>query len=250
MATAITIEKIQKIIKEEGKDALEIASTAIKPEGVTLVDTALSFVLKAANSEFKTGEEVIVTYTAADSTTPIIKQGKYTIDKTTNTNISITDLKNVSNFTLNFTGQIGIADDAVMLSVRFGNMNKNKDWIIDFSDKTSGAPGTKIKLTQLIEWINKKNKEITDEQKKDNVPEVALIIPPGISPTDQVKIANYEIIFKEFHFNITKKTFRIEVSSGGEENQEITFGAFTIKKLGLILTNEEWVEEKALALTT
>lgn len=256
MANAITIT-IQKITKKNDN------KVQIEPEKIKTIDqqtdqTKLSFELKAANSDFQTSDEVIVTYTVDGATTPINAEGNYTIGSPV-TKISIEELKPAPGITLNFVGQIKVGDpnadpltnDAIMLSVRFGNMNKNKDWIIDLADKTNGAPGTYIKLTKLINWVNSQN---SDPKNKDisgstAVSIVALEKPGGLADGDFDKInkEDFTIEIKALRFNITQKTFRIEVASKDEET--ITFGAFTIMKVGLLLTNERWTEEETKAIS-
>lgn len=249
--------KIQSITKKTGKDE-KIQADDIQSVSTSEVTTKIDFELKAVNSIFKAKDEVIVTYTEGnDSTKPIIKEGTYTI--TDNTKISITGLKDVSGMTVNFVGRIKVGDpnadansnEAVMLSVRFGNMNKNRDWIIDLADRTNGAPGTYIKLTELIAWINRQNTDSknTEISGSNTASTVVLEKPGGLSDDDFNKIdkEDFTIEIKALRFNITQKTFRIEVSS--KQDETITFGAFTILKVGLLLTNERWTEEETKAIS-
>ncbi len=162
-----------------------------------------------------------------------------------------------SSVTLNFRGLMAIgpepADPAVTLAVRFGNMNKNKDWIIDFSDKIDKKEtgGTKINVGQLVNWLNQKNMEVAANEKEgikpDSTAEELKLQKPELLTDEQFKvIMDYNIVFKEFHFNITKKTFKIEIES--EKGQSLTIGAFTLENIGFMVTNEELTEEEVLKL--
>jgi hypothetical protein len=142
----------------------------------------------------------------------------------------ISGLKPVPKMSMQFYGQLAIGKPLtdkqkppVNLSVRVGNMsNKHQDWIIDFSDKVDGAPGSSIELTSLIAWIQDKNK--TSE---------TVGLPKDAKGPD---IKQFLIRFDEFHFNITQKTFNIKVQS--EDKSTITFGDFEIMKIGFQITNE------------
>ncbi len=54
------------------------------------------------------------------------------------------------------------------------------------------------------------------------------------------KVKDFEIIFNEFHFNMTSKTFKFDVQS--KKDQSITFGNFTLKEVGFLVTNEPYEE--------
>ncbi len=148
--------------------------------------------------------------------------------------VTISGLVDVSKYHIGLNGQIAIGPknkpaEAALLSVRLGNMpsqsNPKSDWLVDFSDKTDKAEGSKINLTVLIDWI-------MDTSGDSNRPEL-----PEIKGEDgQPKTGNDFIIeFKDFYFNITQKTFDVNVASA--EGSTITFGDFTIKKAGFRVTN-------------
>lgn len=145
-------------------------------------------------------------------------------------NKKITGLLDVSKYSVSINGQLGIGPEAnpeaVLVSVRIGNIpserNPKADLIIDFSDKQDGAPGTSIKLNDLVGWIQGKSGDKT-----------AVSFPPAQSDGKDIK--NYEIEFKEFYYNITQNTFDFNVQS--KDGDEMKFGNFTIKKAGFRVTN-------------
>lgn len=156
------------------------------------------------------------------------------------TNKAITGLVDVSKYSVGLSGQIGIGPktnpEAVLVSVRIGNIpserNPKSDWIIDFSDKEDGAPGTYIKLNELVEWIQSKSGD-----------KAAVSFPP--SEDGNKKIGDYTIEFKEFYYNTTQNTFDFNVQS--KDGDTIQFGNFTIKKVGFRVTNTpQTVEKKAI----
>lgn len=159
--------------------------------------------------------------------------------KADGTKFTISGLTDVSKYSFGLNGQIGIGPnanpDAVLVSVRIGNLptakNPKADWLIDFSDKEDGAPGTSIALKDLVEWIQSKSKDTT----KIEYPKLE----KGGKPED------FQIVFKEFYYNITQNTFDFNVQT--KDGNEIKFGDFTIKKAGFRITNTPVVlETKAL----
>lgn len=147
---------------------------------------------------------------------------------------TISGLESVSKYSFDVNGQLSIGPkdkpDAVSLSVRVGNIrsakNPKADTIINFSDTEDGATESSIKLNDLVDWIKDKSgdTEVVKFPEKEGLDEK--------SP-DQPK--NFEIVFKKFYYNITQKTFDINVQS--KENNEIKFGAFKITKVGFRVTN-------------
>lgn len=150
--------------------------------------------------------------------------GKITKD---GTKVTISGLMNVSEYSVGINGQLGIGPaanpEAVLLSVRIGNLNPPKDWIIDFSDTEDGAPGSSIKLKELVGWIQGK----TGDNNPDSIKY------PDIEGDKDA--SDFLIEFKDFYFNITQKTFDFNVES--KDGDEIIFGDFTIKKVGFRVTN-------------
>jgi hypothetical protein len=159
--------------------------------------------------------------------------GRFAISGTT---VTISGLTNASKFSLGLNGQIAIGPkdkeaEAALLSVRMGNIvttqNPSGDWIIDFSDKTDGATGSEINLKVLIDWL----KDTTGDTPDENLlPEMK-----GETGTKSKKPEDFIIEFKNFYFNITKKTFDFWVVS--KDGQTVKFGNFTIKKVGFRVTN-------------
>jgi hypothetical protein len=146
--------------------------------------------------------------------------------------VTISGLDSVSKYSFDVNGQLSIGPeanpDAVVLSVRIGNrpsaQNPKADLIINFSDTEDGAPGTSIKLNQLVDWIKGKagDTEVVEFPKKE-----------GGDPASQPE--NFEIEFKKLYYNITQNTFDINVQS--KADTQMTFGNFTIKKVGFRVTN-------------
>lgn len=152
--------------------------------------------------------------------------------------ITISSLSNASKYSVGLNGQIDIgptpADPKnvpVSVSVRIGNIptpsNPRGDMLIDFSDKEDGAPGTSIELGALINWIQG---QTGDSEATIALPEIK---DDAGAPKDLKK---FRILFNAFHFNTTQNTFDFDVSS--EDGDSITFGNFTIKKVGFRVTNE------------
>jgi hypothetical protein len=154
--------------------------------------------------------------------------------------VTISGLILVSKISMGLNGQIKIApktepdpvkNPTAVISVRMGNIpsdvNPNGDWLIDLSDKQDGATGTSVRLDSLITWIG--------SQTGDDTTDVA-IPQTGDEASDQPKLEEFTVEFNQFHFNITQKTFDIDVSS--KKGQSLTFGNFTIENVGFRLTNE------------
>ena len=149
----------------------------------------------------------------------------------TGTTVKISGLIDVSSYNVGLTGQLEIGPaggDVAVISVSVGNLNPARDTIIDFSDKTNGAPGTSIKLPQLIEWIKEKNKETGS-------PTAMPEIPDNADGSPKPKLEDFTIEFKKFYINITQKTFDFWVASG--KDKKFTFGDFTITNVGFRVTN-------------
>lgn len=245
-----TIKDLKITLDSDTEKTIEVPTQAVEADD----NGELSFTLaKKPGAEFIAGNnKVSVIYKSEGGTTVNVK-ATLNLSGTDNKTAKLTPRSSV---TLNFRGQMAIgpeAKPAVELAVRFGNMNKNKDWIIDFSDKLGdeAIPGTNINVGGLIEWLNKKNAEIAAEENNklgtgSNVEKLELEKPDLLTEEQFEQVKNYIIEFKEFHFNITQKTFRIEIES--KDDEQITIGSFTLKKVGLLVTNEELTEEEVKLL--
>jgi hypothetical protein len=150
------------------------------------------------------------------------------------TTVTISGLANASKYSVGINGQLTIGPAgndaaAAIVNVRIGNLvtkiNPKGDWIIDFSDKTDEAGGSEINLAVLIDWIKRNTGD-------DTVPQLPAI--KGEDGTDK-NPGDFIILFKDFYYNITQKTFDFWVTS--KEGQTIKFGSFTIKKVGFRVTN-------------
>jgi len=147
--------------------------------------------------------------------------------------VTISELVDVSKYSFGINGQLAIGPktkpEAVLLSVRVGNLpsvqNPKADWIIDFSDNEDGAPGTSIKLNELVDWIKDKSDDA----------DAAVEFPEKEGEAEDKQPKNFEIEFKKFYYNITQNTFDFNVES--KDGNEMTFGKFTIKKVGFRVTN-------------
>ena len=158
---------------------------------------------------------------------------------------TLSNLEPVVGFGLSINGKLEIKDPAAaptdqssaIISVRMGNMGKgtNRQWVIDLSDTQDGNPPSSLNLSALIKWVKAKSKEQTE-------PEIDPDIKTGDGTPLKDKLQTFIINFEQFHFNITKKTFDIDIRSA--QGSEITFGAFTLKEVGFQLTNEARKEEK------
>lgn len=162
-----------------------------------------------------------------------------------NKTFTLSNLEPVPGFGLSINGKLEIKDPAAadsdpssaIISVRMGNMGKgtNRQWVIDLSDRQDGNPPSSLNLSALIKWVKAKSKEQSEPE-----------IDPEIKTADGTplkdKLQTFIINFEQFHFNITKKTFDIDIRSA--EGSEITFGAFILKEVGFQLTNEVRKEEK------
>lgn len=189
---------------------------------------------EAAKLEWKTTDNIQVTWSDGTNEKRAVNG---TLDSAKNT---ISGLVDVSKYSVGINGQIGIGPvakpDAVLVSIRLGNIpserNLKADWIIDFSDKQDGAPGTSIKLNELVEWIQSKSGDTA-----------TVSFPP--SKEGDKKLEDYSIEFKEFYYNVTQNTFDFNVQS--KDGDTIQFGNFTIKKVGFRVTNTpQTVAKKAI----
>ncbi|WP_452598682.1 hypothetical protein [Pontimicrobium sp. MEBiC01747] len=153
--------------------------------------------------------------------------------------ITINGLMKMPGLSLDLRGQIAIGPknpkpgqpEAALVSVRMGNTKTDKnlkgDKFIDFSDKTDGAPGSYIRLDQLVAWI----KEETESTATVTYPELK-----DANDAEVPDVQEFLIEFKEFHFNIDQKTFDFNVQS--RKDDEFKFGNFTIKNVGFRISNE------------
>lgn len=216
---AVTITEIKNLTTSATVDAAALANFSFKG---TATDT---ITIKGDAPDWKPTDNIQVTWTDGAKAGGRAVSGM--LDKE---NKVITGLVDVSKYSVSVNGQLGIGPetkpDAVLVSVRIGNIPSEKnpkgDLIIDFSDKQDGAPGTAIKLNELVGWIQGKSGDKT-----------AVSFPPGQGDGKDVK--DYEIEFKEFYYNVTQNTFDFNVQS--KEGNEIKFGNFTIKKAGFRVTN-------------
>ncbi|MCC9020467.1 hypothetical protein [Flavobacterium lipolyticum] len=217
-------------------------SDLLSEENVKKFDNQIAYsstiVADGIISDWISTDNIQVTWKDADKVIARAVGGRMTIDKTKYT---ISGLINVSNYKFGLNGEIEIgpkdkSEPAVVVSVRIGNIpsvkNPKADWIIDFSDKEDGKPGSSIKLKNLVEWIQDKTgdteKPAYPESEKDNKPE------------------DLSIVFKEFYFNITQNTFDFDVQT--QKESDFKFGKFIIKKAGFRVTNTPVVvDTKALA---
>ncbi|MGB8193418.1 MAG: hypothetical protein WCF67_15915 [Chitinophagaceae bacterium] len=158
----------------------------------------------------------------------------------------LSNLEPVGSFGLNINGKLEIKDPAAaapdaptaIINVRMGNMGKgtNRQWVIDLSDRQEGNPPSSLNVSALIKWVKAKAKEESEPE-----------IDPEIKTADGTplkdKLQTFIVNFEQFHFNITKRTFDIDIRSA--QGSEITFGAFTLKEVGFQLTNEVKEEKKS-----
>ena len=162
-----------------------------------------------------------------------------------NKTFTLSSLEPVASFGLNINGKLEIKDPAAtavdaptaIISVRMGNMGKgtNRQWVIDLSDRQDGNPPSSLNVSALINWVKAKANEASSPE-----------IDPEIRTADGTplkdQLQTFIVNFEQFHFNITKKTFDIDIRSA--QGSEITFGAFTLKEIGFQLTNEAKEEKK------
>ncbi len=161
--------------------------------------------------------------------------------------VTIKGLVNASRYGIGLNGELIIGPEGTdktvaVLRVRIGNLvtkqNPSGDLIIDFSDKSDDKDGSYISLQELIDWIKSK----TGDSVTPELPDMGEGGGEGKTPSD------FNILFKNFYFNVTQKTFDFWVVSKGDE--KITFGNFTIQKVGFRITNVQEaipaaLEEKA-----
>lgn len=164
--------------------------------------------------------------------------GTMSYDATTKL-VTITGLKDVSKVKVGLSGVLDIGPapteqvpnpEVARISVRIGNINELNQWIMDFSAKSDAAPeGSYIKLKALLDWV--KDKAPTDGDA--DLPQVG-----AEGSQSALDPSTFTIVFNEFHFNIDRKTFNIDISS--KAGDSITFGAFTIRQVGFRVTNEPY----------
>jgi hypothetical protein len=181
-------------------------------------------------------DNIQVTWTVTDKATKAHRSvgGKWVPD-TTGANATISNLMDVSKYSIGLTGaiDIGPGGKAASLSVSFGNFNPGGEWIIDFSNKRDGATGSEIHLQDLIDWIRDNNKAGAGKDDTDaKLPEIVKTDDPNKA---KLTASQFTIQFKSFYFNITRGTFDFWVKSS--ESESITFGNFTIKSIGFRVTN-------------
>ncbi|WP_374172950.1 hypothetical protein [Flavobacterium tructae] len=217
-------------------------SDLLSEENVKKFDNQTAYsstiVADGITSDWIPSDNIQVTWKDADKVIARAVGGSMTIDETKYT---ISGLIDVSNYKFGLNGEIEIgpkdkSEPAVVVSVRIGNIpsvkNPKADWIIDFSDKEDGKPGSSIKLKNLVGWIQDK----AGDNSKPTYPEIGKGKEPG----------ELEIIFREFYFNTTQNTFDFNVET--KNGDEFKFGNFTIKKAGFRITNTPVViDTKALA---
>lgn len=186
-------------------------------------------------NKFNKDDNIQVTW--ADDTTNEVSaravNGTYSLSDDKKT-VTISGLQDASKYSIGINGQIAIGDpkkieDAALVSISLGNIrtpsNPKADTIINLSDKTYSEEGTQINLTALLAWIkgqDEGSENIKLPSDKDD----------GSSP---IEPNDFMIEFKELYYNTTQKTFDIDVHNSA--GSEITFGAFTIKNVGLRITN-------------
>ena len=218
---AVTISEIQNLT----------TSDVLSNEDIAKFNNATAY---AATIEAK---DVTSTWKASDNIQVTWSNGNKVVTRAVNGTIAVADgkctisgLVDVSKYSVGLNGQIGIGPktnpEAVLVSVRIGNIptanNPKADWIIDFSDKQESAPGTSIKLNELVEWIQGKSNDTT-----------AVSFPPVKAGEKEIK--DYTIEFKDFYYNATQNTFDFNVQS--KDGDTIQFGNFSIKKAGFRVTN-------------
>ena len=221
-STTISIAGTNKVAQTE------LDKFVVSPGGDQVVGTALLPATMPAAFATAT-DNIQVTWTDDATKTHRAVGGKLSVAGTTAT---ISNLVDVSQYNVGLTGELAIGPTdatAALVSVSIGNLNPARDWIIDFSDKTNGAKGSEIKLQALIDWIREKN--------KDQGTEIALpdIKKSGEQEAKKIDPKDFTIVFNSFYFNITQKTFDFWVSSKAGES--ITFGDFTINRVGFRVTN-------------
>jgi len=190
----------------------------------TTTDT-ITIKKEAAELGWKATDNIQVTWSEG---TNVKRAVNGTLDSANNAIIGLVD---VSKYSVGLSGQIGIGpesnEEAVLVSVRIGNIpserNPKADWIIDFSDKQDGAPGTYIKLNELVAWIQKRSGDNTK-----------VSLPPVKEGGKDLN--EFTIEFKEFYYNITQNTFDFNVQSK-EGDSSVELGNFKIKKVGFRVTN-------------
>lgn len=215
---AVTIKEIQNLTTPAKVADADLVNFSFK-EGST--DT---IIIKGDAPNWKPTDNIQVIWSDGANTGRAVNG---MLDKA---NKTITGLVDVSKYSVSVNGQLEIGPeskpDAVVVSVRIGNIpsekNPKADLIIDFSDKQDGAPGTSVKLNELVGWIQGKSGD-----------ETVVRYPEGKDGGKEIK--DFEIEFKEFYYNVTQNTFDFNVQS--KQGNEMKFGNFTIKKVGFRITN-------------
>jgi hypothetical protein len=253
MATVTEIRNLtkSKSIAPAGDIVVEqtVLEKFVLSEDDEKVEVVGTFSAKIPEDFANANDNIEVSWTEGATTRRAVG-GKLFLNKD-RTTATISNLVDVSKYYFGLTGQLKIGTaDAVVLSVRIGNIQAPHDWIIDFSDKEDGAPGSEIKLNELINWIKEKNKDANPE----------FVLPDVKKPSDdpnkpredeKLKTDNFTIEFQKFYFNITQKTFDFWVTS--KKDESITIGDFTIDQVGFRVTNvplpSPIAEKEVLALT-
>lgn len=158
---------------------------------------------------------------------------------------TLSNLEPALSFGLNLNGKLEIKDPSLppdgaptaIINVRMGNMGQGtkQQWVIDLSDKQDDNPPSSLNVSALIKWVKAKA-----DEKDDPALDSEITTSDGKPLKDQ--LADFVIEFEQFHFNISKKTFDIDIRS--KKGSEITFKMFTLKEVGFQLTNEVKQEKK------
>lgn len=218
------ITKIDNLTKKTTfEDAAEVAKFTISASGDKASNGPALDIAK--NVDFATEKDNIQVTWTEGTTEHRSLGGVYVL---TGTSATISGLVDVSQFSVGVTGELEIGKDTSIakLNISIGNLNAHREWIIDFSNQRDGATGSEINLQALIDWIRTKNKDlpVTDD------------LPP-VSKSDGTvaPVKDFIIQFKQFYFNIDRKTFDFWVQS--KEGGNLKFGEFELKSVGFRVTN-------------
>lgn len=232
---AIKITDIKNLSNGQTSDPTEVAKFNNQTECTSkIIATGVD---SSKWIRFNNQDNIQVTW-ADDSETPVkvsarAVNGTYSISDDKGT-VTISGLQDASKYSIGINGQIAIGDpkkieDAALVSISIGNIrsgaNPKADTIINLSDKTYSDEGTQINLTALLAWI----------QGQDEGSEKPALPVAGDGTDSPIKPNDFMIEFKELYYNTTQKTFDIDVHNS--KGSEITFGSFTIKNVGLRITN-------------
>jgi len=227
-----------KISNLEAATPAAIPAAALPPEKLKVEpDGKLVWEGIEADPQFPKPKVVEVSWTAAEGKTALRGDGSKAAYDAVAKTFTIPNLSPVTPFGLNFSGKVEIKDPkkpketpaAATLKVRIGNMGKDTrgQWVIDLSDKEADGPPSSVNVSVLLAWLQG---QASTEQ-------------PDTPPMENPKqLEDLVVIFDEFHFNITNKSFDINVHSTGS----LKIGAFEIKDLALQLTNEPQKEKKSI----